>query len=144
MHILCIMYTEGRDYSKTAIMIGVWSILRNLRKFACLMSFSSCRKWQTLPPQNIIFVFSCLSWRCCWQKWYIGTLNLSLDSSPAYHLKLSRKKTKLVWKLSVREKWKNGKQAKNIMAAKYKLFLRFVWIKLKRRREMCLFPFCHF
>ena len=27
-------------------------------------------------------------------------------------------KKKLVWKLSVREKWKNGKQAKNIMAAK--------------------------
>ena len=37
------------------------------------------------------------------------------------------RKQKLVWKLSVREKWKNGKQAKNIMAAKYKLFFRFVW-----------------
>ena len=77
-----------------------------------------------------LFFTVCLQLFCWFGKNGISTsLNLSLDSSPAYHLKVFTQENKNLFENFLSEK--NGKQAKNIMAAKYKLFLRFVWIKLK-------------
>ena len=100
-------------------------------------------KWQSLfnyggKIQLYLFFNVCLE-TCVWfKKWYFLTsLNLSLDSSTEYHLKLSRKKTKKTCLKTFcqrkMEKWKTSKKYNGSQSINFSF--RFVQIKLKRRRE---------
>ena len=126
MHILSILEPTQRVLSSTS---GSWKEDKLVQREKLQRSFAFTTNdvkigragqptlwlFDMLYIKNLNFFNVCLE-TCVWfKKWYFLTsLNLSLDSSTEYHLKLSRKKTKKTCLKTFcqrkMEKWKTSKK----------------------------------